>query len=92
MNYKIICAEHIVCVFTENIISRFDVSVNDVSKEFAKKLRFITYIFIISILFLRKPLTNLRRRSIIKHVSLYVVVKHKTKYIDNIIEGGHRHD
>ena len=29
-------AEHIVCVFPENIISRFDVSVNDVAKEFAK--------------------------------------------------------
>ena len=35
MEYK-----HIVCVFPENIISRFDVSVNDASGEFAEKLRF----------------------------------------------------
>ena len=34
MEYK-----HIVCVFPENIISRFDVSVNDVAQEFAEKLR-----------------------------------------------------
>ena len=34
------CAEHIVCVFPENIITRFDVSVNDVSGEFAEMLRF----------------------------------------------------
>ena len=33
------CAEHIVCVFPENIISRFDVSVNDVARELAEKLR-----------------------------------------------------
>jgi hypothetical protein len=33
------CAEHIVCVFPENIIPRFDVSVNDVSGEFAEKLQ-----------------------------------------------------
>ena len=39
LNHKIICAEHIVCVFSENIITRFDVSVNDVVKEFAEKLR-----------------------------------------------------
>ena len=32
LNHKIIFAEHIVCVFPENIISRFDVAVNDVSK------------------------------------------------------------
>ena len=31
-------AEHIVCVFPENIITRFDVSVNDVSGEFAEML------------------------------------------------------
>ena len=37
-NHKIICAEHIVCVFSENIISRFDVAVNDVAKEFAEML------------------------------------------------------
>ena len=35
----VICAEHIVCVFSENIISHFDVSVNDVAKEFAEMLR-----------------------------------------------------
>ena len=34
MEYK-----HIICVFPENIITRFAVSVNDVSKEFAEKLR-----------------------------------------------------
>ena len=39
--YEILCAEHIVCVFPENIITRFDVSVNDVSEEFAEKLRFV---------------------------------------------------
>ena len=39
MNHKIIFAEHIVCVFPENIISRFDVSVNDVAKEFAERLQ-----------------------------------------------------
>ena len=39
LNHKIIFAEHIVCVFPENIILRFDVSVNDVSKEFAEKLQ-----------------------------------------------------
>ena len=43
LNYKIIFAEHIVCVFSENIISRFDVSVNDVVKEFAEKLRIASY-------------------------------------------------
>ena len=40
MNHKIIFAEHIVCVFSENIISHFDVSINDVVKEFAERLRF----------------------------------------------------
>ena len=40
MNHKIKFVEHIVCVFPENVITRFDVSVNDVSKEFAQKLRF----------------------------------------------------
>ena len=39
LNRKIICAEHIVCIFPENIIPRFDVSVNDVSKEFAERLQ-----------------------------------------------------
>ena len=39
LNHKIIFNEHIVCVFPENIISRFDVAVNDVAKEFAEKLR-----------------------------------------------------
>ena len=39
MNHKIIFAEHIVCVFSENIISRFDVAVNDVVKKFAKMLQ-----------------------------------------------------
>ena len=39
LNHKIIFAEHIVCVFPENIITHFDVSVNDVSEEFAEKLR-----------------------------------------------------
>ena len=39
LNHKIICAEHIVCVFPENIITRFDVSVNDVSEEFAERLQ-----------------------------------------------------
>ena len=39
MEHKIIFAEHIVCVFPENIISRFDVAVNDVAKEFAEKFR-----------------------------------------------------
>ena len=39
MNHKIIFAEHIVCVFSENIISRFDVAVNDVAKGFAEMLR-----------------------------------------------------
>ena len=38
LNRKITFAEHIVCVFPENIITRFDVSVNDVAKEFAEKL------------------------------------------------------
>ena len=38
MNHKIIFAEHIVCVFPENIISCFDVSANDVSEEFAEML------------------------------------------------------
>ena len=33
------CAEHIILSFSENIISRFDVAVNDVVKEFAKKLQ-----------------------------------------------------
>ena len=32
------CAEHIIFSFPENIISRFDVAVNDVVKEFAEKL------------------------------------------------------
>ena len=41
---KIIFTEHIVCVFPENIITRFDVAVNDVSGEFAKRLR-LTRIF-----------------------------------------------
>ena len=35
------CAEHIIFSFSENIISRFDVAVNDVVKEFAKRLRFV---------------------------------------------------
>ena len=39
LNHKIIFAEHIVCVFPENIISRFNVFVHDVSEEFAEKLR-----------------------------------------------------
>ena len=39
LNHKIICAEHIVCVFPKNIITRFDVAVNDVLKEFAKMLQ-----------------------------------------------------
>ena len=39
LNHKIIFAEHIVCVFPENIITRFDVSVNDVACEFAEKLQ-----------------------------------------------------
>ena len=38
LHHEITFAEHIVCVFPENFISRFDVSVNDVVKEFAKKL------------------------------------------------------
>ena len=42
-NRKIIFNEHIVCVFPENIISRLDVSVNDVSEEFAKRLRSLYY-------------------------------------------------
>ena len=33
------CVEHITFSFPENIISRFDVSVNDVAEEFAKKLQ-----------------------------------------------------
>ena len=41
MNHKIIFAEHIICVFPENIISRFDVAVNDVAKKFAEKLQFV---------------------------------------------------
>ena len=41
MNHKIIFAEHIICVFPENIISHFDVAVNDVSCEFAEKLQFV---------------------------------------------------
>ena len=32
-------AEHIIFSFPENIISRFDVAVNDVAEEFAEKLR-----------------------------------------------------
>ena len=40
-NCKIRPAEHIVCVFPENIISRFDVAVNDVAEEFAKRLQFV---------------------------------------------------
>ena len=39
LNHKIIFVEHIVCDFAEFIISRFDVSVNDVAEEFAKKLQ-----------------------------------------------------
>ena len=39
LNHKIIFDELIVCVFSENIITRFDVAVNDVSGEFAEKLR-----------------------------------------------------
>ena len=39
LNHKIIFAEHIVCVFPENIITRFDAAVNDVVEEFAKRLR-----------------------------------------------------
>ena len=39
LNHKIIFAGHIICVFPENIISRFDVSVNNVAEEFAEKLR-----------------------------------------------------
>ena len=31
-------AEHVIFSFPENIISRFDVAVNDVAKEFAEKL------------------------------------------------------
>ena len=37
-------AEHIIFNFPENIITRFDVAVNDVAKEFAEKLR-LTRIF-----------------------------------------------
>ena len=48
LNHKIIFAEHIVCVFPENIITRFDVSVNDVSEEFAEKLRFLFFCWLIS--------------------------------------------
>ena len=40
LNRKITFNEHIVCVFPENIIARFDVSVNDVPEEFAKRLQF----------------------------------------------------
>ena len=40
MNHKIIFAKHIIFNFPENIISRFDVAVNDVAEEFAEKLRF----------------------------------------------------
>ena len=36
---SIVYVEHIVCVFPENIISRFDVSVNDVVEEFTELLR-----------------------------------------------------
>ena len=39
LNHKIIFTEHIVCVFPENIITHFDVSVNDVAKEFAERLQ-----------------------------------------------------
>ena len=39
LHNEIIFAEHIIFNFPENIISRFDVSVNDVAKEFAEKLR-----------------------------------------------------
>ena len=46
LNHKIICAEHIVCVFPENIITRFDVSVNDVAEEFAEKLQTTTNLVI----------------------------------------------
>ena len=38
MEYK-----HIVCAFSENIISRFDVSVNDVVEEFTKKSQIDKY-------------------------------------------------
>ena len=37
LNCKIIFTEHIVCVFPENIITRFDVAVNDVVKELTEK-------------------------------------------------------
>ena len=37
-------AEHIIFSFPENIISRFDVAVNDVVKEFAKRLRSVRII------------------------------------------------
>ena len=39
LNHKIIFAEHIIFSFPENIISRFDVAVNDAVKEFAKRLQ-----------------------------------------------------
>ena len=45
----------IICVFPENIITRFDVSVNDVSKEFAKKLR----IFLLISIFPNKDKSNM---------------------------------
>ncbi len=43
LNHKIIFAEHIVCVFPENIISRFDVAVTDVVKEFAFFVLFLIF-------------------------------------------------
>ena len=55
LNHKIIFAKHIVCVFPENIISRFDVSVNDVAEEFAEMLR----IFLLISIFPNKDKSNM---------------------------------
>ena len=44
---KFILAEHIVFVFPENIISRFDVAVNDVTEEFAERLQMVEFCGII---------------------------------------------
>ena len=41
------CAEHIVCVFPENIITRFNVLVNNVVKEFAERLQLAEFCDII---------------------------------------------
>ena len=41
LNRKIIFAEHIIFSFPENIITHFDVAVNDVVEEFAEMLRII---------------------------------------------------